>query len=199
MKLLYSPASPFARKVIACAITRGLDGQIERVSVDAGASPEDLVVANPLGKIPTLVTDDGVAIYDSRVICEYLDSLGDAVALFPPAGGARWRALKFQAMGDGIMDAAVLRRGETMRPTEPARDRNMERQHDKIARTLAALERDLPHRALDIGTIAVACALGYLDLRFAQEPWRPAQPQLAAWLDATEAHPCLAQTRPAAA
>ncbi len=198
MKLLYSPTSPFARKVIACAIARGLDAQIERIATDTSGAPGELIGANPLGKVPTLVTEDGVAIYDSRVISEYLDSLGDAVALFPPTGGARWRALKFQALGDGIMDAAVLRRGETTRPAEDARDRNIERQREKVARALAALEQDVPHRALDIGTIAVACALGYLDFRFGQEPWRPAQPKLAAWLVAMEAHPCLARTAPTA-
>lgn len=196
MKLYASAASPFARKVLACAIARGIAPQIEVIAVDANASPPELLAVNPLSKVPALVTEDGMTLYDSPVICEYLDSLGDAVAMFPPAGGPRWRALKFQAMGDGIMDAAVARRGESNRPPEAARDKVMGRHASAVERTLAALELDPPHRVLDIGSIAVACALGYLDFRFAQEPWRPAQPQMAAWLIAMQTHPALATTLP---
>ena len=196
MKLMYSATSPFVRKILACAIARGLDGQIERVTVDANASPAELLAANPLSKVPTLITGDGVALYDSPVICEYLDSLGDAVALLPPSGRARWRALILQALGDGMMDAAVLRRGESTRPSEPARAKVMQRQRAAVERSLDVLEQDVPHRVLDVGTIAVACALGYLDFRFADEPWRPAHPQLGAWLAALENEPGLAQTAP---
>ena len=198
MKLFTSPASPFARKVLACAVTRGLGGQLELIAVDANASPPELLAVNPLSKIPALVTEDGVALYDSRVICEYLDSLGDAATMFPPAGPARWRALRFQAIGDGIMDAAVARRGERLRPSEPARDKAMSRQKAAVDRSLMALEHDLPHQALDIGSVAVACALGYLDFRFGDEPWRPAHPHLAAWLVAVHTQPGLAETMPRA-
>jgi glutathione S-transferase len=193
---MYSPSSPFVRKVMACAVARGLDGQLELITANANASPPVLLEVNPLSKVPALVTDDGVSLYDSPVICEYLDSLGDAVALFPPAGGARWRALKFQALGDGMMDAAVLRRGELLRPSDPARDHVMARQKAAVARSLDELEADLPHRVIDIGTIAVACALGYLDFRYADEPWRESHPLLAEWLAAVETNPCLASTAP---
>ena len=128
MRLFQSPTSPFARKVIGCAIAREIDGQIELVAVNAAQSPPALLAINPLSKIPALVTEDGVSLYDSVVICEYLDTIGDAPPLFPATGRARWRALKQQAMGDGIMDAAVLRRGEVLRPREDARDDNMARQ-----------------------------------------------------------------------
>ncbi len=196
MKLFHSPASPFARKVLACATTRGIAGQMELVEVNAQASPAALLAANPLSKIPALVTDDGVSLFDSPVICEYLDTLGDAPALFPPSGRVRWRALKFQAMADGLMDATVLRRGESLRPQEPARDAGMARQQAAIVRTLRELDADLPHQTADIGSLAVACALGYLDFRFAHEPWRAANPALAAWAAAMAEQPGLSATMP---
>ena len=196
MKLFYSPSSPFVRKVMACAIARGLDQRIEKLPTNPHQSPADLLVANPLSKVPGLVTDDGMGLFDSPVICEYLDSLGSAPTMFPPAGPARWRALRFQAMADGIMDAAVGRRMEQGRPREDARDTAMARQKAAVTRALDLLESDLPGTALDIGSIAVASALGYLDFRFAAEPWREGRPKLAAWFAAMEQHPAIARTAP---
>lgn len=196
MKLFYSPTSPYVRKVLACAILRGLDGRIETVPTNPHQSPPGLIGANPLSKVPCLVTDDGVALFDSPVICEYLDSLGDAAPLFPPAGAARWRALILQAMGDGILDAAVARRMEQGRPQEAARDAAMARMRAAAERSMDMLEATLPGEAADIGTVAVACALGYLDLRFAGEPWREGRPRLAAWFARMEAMPALARTAP---
>ncbi len=198
MKLYYAPASPYARKVRACAIAREIDRQITLIEVNPHQSPADLLAGNPLSKVPCLITADGVALFDSPVICEYLDSVVDGVTtLFPPHGRARWRALKQQAMADGIMDAAILRRMEGARPEEAARTAVMERQAAAVSRTLAELEQDPPHKAIDIGTIAVACALGYLDFRFGHEPWRPAHPRLAAWFSAMAENPALALTAPA--
>jgi glutathione S-transferase len=196
MKLFYSPASPYVRKVMACAIAREIDRQIQRLPTNPHASPPDLLAANPLSKVPCLVTEDGLALFDSPVICEYLDSVGVAAPLFPPAGGARLRALKYQAMADGILDAAILRRMEAQRPAEDARSAAMARQKDVVARTLAALEADPPHRTVDIGSIGVACALGYLDFRFAHEPWRPNCPRLATWFAEFAQEPCIAETPP---
>ncbi len=197
MKLFHSPASPFVRKVMACAIALELHERIQLVPAVASQSPADLVAANPLSKVPCMVTSDGVALYDSPVICEYLDALGGALPLFPRSGGPRWKALKLQALGDGIMDAAVLRRGESLRPVEAARTVNMDRQKAAVDRSLAVLEADLPHQTVDIGTIAIGCALGYLDFRFGHEPWRPAHPKLAAWFATFRQNPCMAQTEPA--
>ena len=121
MKLHHSPASPYVRKVRICAITRGIDGRIELVPCNPNTSPAALLADNPLSKVPTLVTDDGVALFDSPVICEYLDSLGEALPMFPAHGAARWRALKLQAMGDGILDACVPRRMEMQRPQDEGR------------------------------------------------------------------------------
>jgi glutathione S-transferase len=196
VKLYFSPTSPYVRKVMACAITRGLDQRIDRIPTNPHTSPTDLIGDNPLSKVPCLVTDDGLALYDSPVICEYLDSLGEELPLFPAQGAARWRALKLQAT-DGILDSAVGTRGEIAKPKEAARDAWMARQKEIIARSLAQLEADPPHKALDIGSIAVACALGYLDLRFADDNWRAHAPRLAAWFLAFSQNPGIADTVPA--
>jgi glutathione S-transferase len=196
VKLFYSPASPFVRKVMACAITREIDAQIELVTTNAQASAPALLAANPLSKVPALITEDGVGLFDSPVICEYLDALDGALPLFPRSGGVRWLALKHQALGDGMMDAAVARRGEMLRPQEAARDAFMARQKAAVERSLAVLEADVPHQTVDIGTIAIGCALGYLDFRYAFEPWRPAAPKLAAWFATFSENPGMARTMP---
>ncbi len=197
MKLYYSPTSPYVRKVMACAITRDIDSRIERLPTNPHQSPPDLIADNPLSKVPCLVTDDGVALFDSPVICEFLDSIGDAAPLFPAHGPARWRALKLQAIADGILDAAVGRRGEMAKPKEAARDTWMERQKGIVARAVSQLESDPPHKHMDIGSIAVACALGYLDFRYADEPWRDGHPRLTAWYSAFAQDRAIAATAPA--
>jgi glutathione S-transferase len=196
MKLFHSPASPYARKVRICAIIRGLESRMELVVCNPNKSPAELLAVNPLSKIPTLVTDDGVALFDSPVICEYLDSRGDALPIFPSHGAARWRALKLQATGDGILDACVPRRVELMKPKEAGREALISRGRGAVERTLDVLEADLPHKAIDIGSITVACALGYLDFRFPQEPWRSTRPKLAAWFEAFGQDKAVAATVP---
>jgi glutathione S-transferase len=196
VKLFYSQTSPFVRKVLACAITREIHERIELLPTNPHVLPPQLLGANPLSKVPCLITADGMALFDSPVICEYLDSLEGALPLFPRSGGARWQALRYQALGDGIMDAAVARRGEMAKPREEARDDYMARQKAVVARALDELEKAVPHKLADIGSITVACALGYLDFRFAAEPWREAHPQLAAWYEAFSTHPGIAQTVP---
>lgn len=194
MKLFHSPTSPYVRKVMATAIACGIEKEITLVPTNPHESPADLVANNPLSRVPCLVTDDGVGLFDSPVICEYLDWKGEG-ALFP-AGAARWRALKLQAIGDGIMDAAVARRGEMGRPMEAARTAMMERNAAAVSRALDALEADPPPDHLDIGTITVACALGYLDLRFAADGWRAGHPKLAAWYEMMATRPELTRTAP---
>ena len=196
MQLYSSPFSPFGRKVRACAVARDIDRQITVHAVDPNQELPELWAVNPLGKIPALVTVDKVGLFDSRVICEFLDTVGDAPAMFPPRGGPRWRALLLQSLADGIMDAALLRRAEALRP-DP-REAALARQQGKIDRALAELEGTPPHHIVDVGVIAVACALGYLDARFAHEPWRATYPTLAAWHAEVAAMPWFARTDPAA-
>jgi glutathione S-transferase len=196
MKLYYSPTSPYVRKVMACAIIRGLDGRIEKHDSNPHASPSDLVADNPLSKVPCLITDDGLSLFGSQLICEFLDSLGDAAALFPAGGAARWRALKLQSLGDGILDAAVPCRGELGKPQEAARDAQIARFKAAISRTVDTLEADVPSQHVDIGTVTVACALGYLDFRFAADAWRTGHPKLAAWYEAFARNKGIAETAP---
>jgi glutathione S-transferase len=198
--LRYSPSSPYARKVRVAAHERGLAGRLREIPSNPWAAPDDLKALNPLGKIPTLVTEDGLALFDSAVICEYLDTLGNAPRLFPPEGAARWLALRAQALGDGVMDAAILWRVEITQRKEP--DRNpgwIERQKGAVVRSLDELERDDAALAgpPSIGAIAVACALGYLDFRFGFLNWRAGRPRLAAWHAAFAARPAMAATAPA--
>jgi len=198
MKLHYANASPFARKVMACAIARGIEARIEVVITDPHASPEALLRDNPLSKVPALVTDDGIAVYDSRVICEYIDAIGDAAPLFPPTGSkARLAAQVRHALADGIMDAAVARRMRMGKPVDEARAHFLGRQKAAVERALAVAEAAPPQGLSDIGAIALACALGYLDFRFGAEPWREGHPRLAAWFEEVSRQPALARTAPA--
>jgi glutathione S-transferase len=197
VKLYYSPTSPYVRKVVACAIIRGLDNRIDRHATNPHASPADLVADNPLSKVPCLITDDGLSLFGSQLICEYLDSLGEELPLFPDHGAPRWRALKFQSLGDGILDAAVPCRGELGKPREAARDAQIARFKGVISRTVDTLEADPPHKHVDIGSITVACALGYLDFRFADDAWRTGRPKLSAWYEAFSQNKGLAETAPA--
>jgi glutathione S-transferase len=197
MKLYYSITSPYVRKVMACAIARGIDGQITKVPTNPHESPAGLIADNPLSKVPCLVTEDGFALFDSPVICEYLDTVGEAMPLFPASGAARWVALRNQALGDGMLDAAVFRRLEGMKPEEAARSTAMARQKAAIGRALSMLERENLGKLLDIGTITIAAALGYLDLRFPEDGWRQEHSRLAEWFQQISAEKALAETQPA--
>ena len=196
MKLYYSPTSPYVRKVMACAIIRGLEGRIEKRPTNPHESPPELLAGNPLSKVPCLVSDDGMSLFGSQLICEYLDSLGDELTLCPAQGAARWRSLRLQSLGDGILDAAVPCRGEQAKPQEAARDAQIARYKAVISRTLDMLEADPPHKHVDIGSITVACALGYLDFRFGNEPWRPNHPKLAAWYEPFSQNKGIRETAP---
>jgi len=137
-----------------------------------------------------------LSLFGSQLICEYLDSLGDELPLFPERGAPRWRALKFQSLGHGILDAAVPCRGELGKPKEEARDAQIARYMSVIGRTVDTLETDPPQKHIDIGSITVACALGYLDFRFGSHPWRPGHPRLTAWYEPFAQNKGLAETVP---
>ena len=195
MKLFYSPASPYVRKCMVVAHELGLAGRIEHLAAAANPVNRDpnIVRVNPLGKVPTLFTDDGAVLYDSRVICEYLNALGNG-SLFPAEAAQRWTTLTEQALGDGILDAALLARYEgAMRP-EPLRWADWSRgQLDKIHTSLRSLEQTPQqlHGRVDLGTLSLGCALGYLDLRFDAWGWRQRYPQLADWAAAFMQRPSL--------
>ncbi len=198
MKLHYSTTSPYVRKVMAVAIEAGVVDRIDKVP--APASPvgvnDTLNRDNPLGKVPCLVTEEGQALFDSRVICEYLDSLGGG-RLFPASGAARWTALRRQAQADGLLDAALLARYETaMRPGDKLWQEWHDGQKAKIARALDAFEAEAGSfgDTLDIGTLATACALGYLDFRYAADRWRDGRPKLAAWFETFSKRPSIETT-----
>jgi glutathione S-transferase len=186
MKLHWSPRSPFVRKVMIVAHEIGAVDRLQCVrTVAAMMKPHpELMVDNPLSKIPTLVLDDGTVLYDSAVICEYFDQLHDGPKLFPASSRERITALRRQALGDGWLDALVLWRGELLRPAEQQSKPYLASFAVRNEAALAALEREalaLEASAFSIGHVAIGCALAYLDFRFADRQWRKDHPQLAAW------------------
>jgi len=186
MKLRYSATSPYVRKVIVTLIETGLDGNVERIPTNVWDPNTDIGNDNPLGKVPTLITDDGMVLYDSPVICEYLDGLHDGHKLFPASSPARLKALKLQALGDGMTDAGILRLLEGRRPQEFQWDKWAARQAAVVGRAMDDLDGEADAMAkgpVTIGHVAVGCSLGWLDFRFPDLGWRKQRPALADWFD----------------
>jgi len=203
MKLYYSPASPYARKVLVLAQETGLAGRIEVISASVTPTkPEPTISkANPLAKIPTLVTDDGMPLYDSRVICEYLDSLHSGRKMCPESGKARWAVKRLEALGDGMTDAGILARYEvSVRPPEKQWADWIAGQSAKVQQSLDQLESEVGQfgREPDLGQIAVACSIGWLEFRKPAGEIRPGRPKLFAWYDAFAKRPSMASTAPKA-
>jgi glutathione S-transferase len=203
MKLYYSPSSPYARKVRALALETRLDKKIEMVNVALTpvAPNADVDKHNPIGKIPALSVK-GMDLFDSPVICEYLDSQHKGRKLFPRKGRDRWVALRQQAMADGLLDAALLTRYEgALRPEDKRWSEWSQGQTKKMNGVLDQLEAEAKslRGKLNIGTISVICALGYLDLRFADLGWRDKRPKLAKWFQQTSKLPSIKATAPPAA
>ena len=199
MKLRYSPTSPYVRKVTVSAGEMGLSDRIERVMTVTTDPKSTLSNDNPLGKVPALILDNGEVLYDSPVICEYLDSLHQGAKLFPVAGPARWRALRQQALSDGIQDAAILCMLEAKRRPEALRWPDWIALHSgKMKRAVDRLEAEVAdlQGPLTIGQIAVGCALGYLDFRFSDDDWRPKHPKLAEWYKGFAKRPSMLETVP---
>ncbi len=199
MILRSSPASPFVRKVRIAAAVLGLADRIDAQTVDLNDPSDSIRAENPLGKIPALVLDDGTVYYDSRVILEYLDAHAGGGRIIPRDGPARFAALRLQALCDGVLDASVLIvYEERYRPADKRVQSWVERQAGKVARALTALEAAPPALTAvpDVGQIALACVLGYRDLRFGGT-WRKEYPKLVAWLDRFAAQvPAYAATAP---
>jgi glutathione S-transferase len=202
MKIFYSATSPYVRKCLVAAHELGLRERIELVPAAPHPVNRDqtVVARNPLGKIPTLLTDEGAVLYDSRVVCEYLNMVAGG-QLFPGAGPARFTVLVEQALADGMLDAAVLVRYETFaRPEQLRWPEWIAGQTEKVTSGLGEIERRAAGfgARIDIGTISIGCALGYLDLRMGSLGWRAKYPAAAAWFEGFGARESMLATHPPA-
>ncbi len=199
MKLYWSSRSPFVRKVMVFAHECGLAGHIDcaRTLVAMNQPNTALLKINPTGKIPTLVLDDGSVLYDSTVICEYLDSRHGGRRLFPESAPARWTALRRHALGNNLLDNLVLWRSETLRPQPQQSPETLAAFELKVRNAVAALDGEadaLAAEPVNIGHIAIACALGYIDFRYAHLAWRTGHDHLARWYDAFAQRPSMIHT-----
>lgn len=202
MILRSSPSSPFGRKVRIAISLLGFDAEVKIEPADTTDVNDSVRQQNPLGKIPVLIADDGIAYYDSRVILDYLDDRAGGGKIVPRAPAERLFALRLQALCDGILDASILTIYETRwRKAEAHEPKWLEHQAGKVARGLAALEAAPPplaaERLPNVGQITLACLLGYRDFRFSGK-WRADHPRLVSWLDQFAARvPAFAATKPA--
>lgn len=203
MKLYFSGASPYVRKVVVAAIETGLDKKIEQVATNVVPVKPNAELArdNPLMKVPTLVTDAGEALFDSRVICDYLDSLHDGRKLIPATGTERWRVLRLQALADGILDAGIITRYELiLRPAEKQWSDWIAGQTKKVTQGLDLAEADSALLAgpINLGQIAIACAIGWLEFRKPIGDIRAGRPKLFQWYDEFAKRPSMQATAPKA-
>ena len=201
MLLRHSHTSPFVRKVAVLLHETGLIERVELETVDGWSEPDQLTADNPLSMVPTLVLDDGSTLYDSPVVCEYLDRQHSGPIMIPADGAGRWRVLREQALGDGILDCAVLLFVEFgKRPEDKRWDWWVELKQRAIVRALDQLEGQVGQLAerVDLGTISIAVALGYLDLPGAVGEWRGSRPALAAWYAEFAKRPSMIATAPPA-
>lgn len=198
MKLIYSVPSPYARKARAAAIETGLADRIDMEAIDPWADPAGYRDVNPVGKVPALLRDDGPPLYQSNIVCEYLDAHGD-IRIFADPGPARWTALRQLAAADGILDASVAARMEIMfHEGAAASQKFVDRQELSTGAALDQLEAEAGDLdgPVTMGQIAVACALGYRDFRFADTDWRAGRPKLAAWFETFAQRPSIENTLP---
>lgn len=197
MKLRYSPTSPYVRKVMITAIETGQDSAIELIHTNQWDPATDLPKDNPLGKVPALILDEHLILFDSPVICEYLCSRVGA-PLIPEEGFDRWRVLRMEALCDGILDAAVLRLLESKRPPEMQKADWIERQKGVIKRGLDSVEESAGNWGEEVmlGQITAAAAMGYLDFRFPGDDWRSGRPTITAWYETFSQRPSMKATVP---
>lgn len=201
MKLHHSPTSPYVRKVMVLAIEKGLDGRIEKMATAASPIKREasLTSSNPLGKVPCLITDDGQALFDSSVICAYLDGL-KAPSLHPADAKGRFASMTLESLADGFLDAGILLRYEgALRPEDKRWQEWTDGQMAKITGAMDALETTYAAQLtgpLTIGQIAVACALGWFDFRYGHVDWRSSRPKLAAFAKAFAERPSMKATMP---
>lgn len=200
MQLHHSPTSPYVRKVVVTALLTKTfeDIQLVPASLTPLMPSAEVQRVNPLGKIPTLVLDDGTTLFDSPVICEYLDSLRKGVNLVPPTGEERWQVLRLNALADGLLEAAFAIRLESMRPEERRFAPWIAAQQIKFDNALRALDSEAGTslQKLSLGSIATGCALGWIDFRMPQVDWRSNQARLASWYQKFSAEWFMQQTKP---
>ena len=199
MKLYISTTSPFSRKARVIVHEHGLNETVTEVQTNPLTS-EELRRINPLGKVPALALSDGSVLFDSPVICEYLDNLGGGrffpgKSIFRPTSG-RWRALTMQALGDGLAEAAIICVHEGRRPEEVRNNEAIAKAMAAINRTLDALDRARFPESPTIGEIAVGCAIGYIDFRLAELAWRGTRPKLRDWYEQMAGYASMQATRP---
>ncbi len=198
MKLHHNPASPYTRKVTVLAIETGQIDSIEKMPIMVWEENEKIQKDNPLRKIPCLVLDDGTSLFDSTVICAYLDTLHSGPKMIPD-GDARWPVERLHALADGMTDAALSLRADVMRGRDQDPDFYAERMWESIESGLAAANADMAGITgqVNLGTIALGCLLGYLDFRFMDRDWRSKVPALATWYDDDfSKRPSMASTPP---
>jgi len=199
VKLYTHPASPFGRKVAMALIELGMDGTTELVTINPWQSTPEMLAANPLSKIPALLTDQGINLFNSAAICDYLDALDASHRLLPAPLPARARALHRQALADGIMEASVIVLLNRLQKPERVHRTMVARQQAGIARAVDALEQQAGALSdgFDLGHIAVICALDFLTTGTIAD-WQADHPLLASWLAATRSRPSVARTKPQA-
>lgn len=201
MRLHGGPISPFVRKVGITLIEKQIEGACTLQRSPTALLEPNLALMrdNPLSKIPTLIADGGQALFDSDVICEYLDVRFPAPRLIPLAGDARWQTLRWNALGSGALDALVLWRFERNRPLPQQSDRTIKAYETKMRATLALMETEmaqLEQTSFGLGHIAIGCVFGYLDFRFADVSWRTDHPRSAAWYSHFQSRPSVRRTVP---
>jgi len=199
MELFSSPTSPFVRKVRVLIREKGATGKVRETVVAALSDPAELHAANPLGQVPALTLDDGTQIFNSPLICQFLDEELGGAKLLPPSGKARWADMRLQTIGDGIAEAAVSLSFERARPEEQRSPVWTGRWQRAIARSLDVLEAeaDALNGDLTLGRIAIVCALSYVDFRHDALNWRGGHPKLADWYKNISGRPAFVETAPA--
>jgi glutathione S-transferase len=203
MKLIASKTSPYVRKVSVMLAEKRID--FDFVEENVWAVDTKVPQFNPLGKIPVLVLDDGITLYDSRVITEFLDGVTPVSRLIPEGGRERALVKRWEALGDGLIDAGIAIFLERKRPAELQSKDWMARQRGKVDAAIAAAARDLGDRdychgvSMTLGDIALACGLLWLEFRLPEIKWREAYPNLRTWIERLEARPSFAETKPVAA
>ncbi len=198
MKLRFSPTSPYVRKITVLALETGLHDKIERVPTNAADPASGLAKDNPLSKVPALILENGTNLYDSPVICEYLDSLHSGPKMIPASGEARWTALRREALADGILDAGILRIGEQRRPANEQSPGWIEKQKNIMVRGFDTLETEIGSfgKNVDIAAITVGCTIGWALFRYGVDKPLDNRPKLKAWYETFSKRPSMVATVP---